>query len=1010
MTKLRMLKYLIIILVIYFFVNIPQWSIYAQAQTEEMTYGYLIAVGQFTDVRSGTEVRIMTDDGKKIIVSVYSPDKIVINDELVDAENVAQYFSQDYQTNKQMILYQLDSDQRITEIQTLSESSTPDRLSKDRVLTNVFYDEAQSLLDDKYVINSTKTKIFYAAGDESCYMSDFKLVSGIPYDVELYDVDENNEVEAVVITSIINNIEQPNVGVVQHIQNNTGSAGAVDYEITVLSNNKAIILKMQNEDLENAINIGDVIKYNLNDQGILQNINFLLKSDEILNQDKNCYDEEDSNEHYLFGTISEVSAQEIKMTVDHQVYVIGTDTIEPYKVDTGKKIVSYSGIGDFNINDKFFVRYYGNRVKEVIDYGEIANNQKYGLLLTAQVSYGLRQDVLLRILDTNGDFHEYTASSRILLNGVLVDDFDKWMEIVHNWSFTDKNPIYQLVTYDLDNFGEVKNIHVALKEQDQNEFSLDELLTNVYYDSSNRTIDNQYKMTSNTKIFSDFAPYDSDEHDVAAGILLREGLPYTVELYDINESNEIGAINIRSPIKTTGWLGDLFAISKIKTITQESETPCYQFILEDLYEGDMYLWETSDNDIRNSFKAGDIIKCSWSNYKITSISLFFNAFNQGNYIDEFDNRNTEDVNERFIFGTITNTDPDYIELAANNVPIRISTTLKEKNIYQLNSKENELRSISQGDLLPGHKAVIVQYANNQMGIIQYEDFEEKYNYGYLLYFTPMGYRPDNDRNYNVTILNAEGKIASYKCNQEFGMLDGEGGIWDYLTGNDYFHEKQQISSQLITYRLNNFGEFQSFNTAGQGQTTGAFIKNAVLDGVTYNSETKTFGQYKITPATKVFYVAGQNRAEYSSGLIMVGGTIYNAEIYGANSSMGVQAVVISSVTGSAAYNDINIEKLSVTNEQGIPVTAIDQTAKTLLFSLDIKNNVSSDKVIRIAVCKVDKNNKMNNIAYKTETVRADTKENIGINLLTGDIKEGDTVRLTIWDENMRPIMQKSILK
>jgi|LSQX01.2.fsa_nt_gb hypothetical protein len=331
---------------------------------EVIEYEYLLEAGINTEDQNA-EFTFLGATEPKI-----SETQIIFNAEVVNAAEVVEYL-QDMEgnTKQQVIRYTYDiSTDIIKAIDTANVSGYNQEpyineglFSKDRSIKEAEYSTYYECFEQQYNVNWC-TKIFFIPehGDKQILtphdLSDFGR-----YDIELYDIDADGNLAAIIITDyIINVVQSDSIVLVEQITLRMSKQGVIN-GIYGIQNGERIERVTTHDFLDGNVGPDSILQIHLNQTGDVEQAEILFKpngSQHFVNEQNNT----------AYGIVDAVTNNSITVYVEgHGTVTYEFSNTNVYKVQGD--VLDITTVSDVEVSDNVFVRKDSeNDIIEVVVY------------------------------------------------------------------------------------------------------------------------------------------------------------------------------------------------------------------------------------------------------------------------------------------------------------------------------------------------------------------------------------------------------------------------------------------------------------------------------------------------------------------------------------------------------------------------------------------------------------------------------------------------------------------
>lgn len=345
-------------------------------------YGYLESAyfTKNTDRKAGFE--IFTMDSKHI--SVTGNDKIKLNGKSgVSAEEVVKSLNDENDaTVKQLVTYTVNSDGKLTAINTAVDNSDTgavidDTFTMNYVLTDAKYSKALSKLgnvritDETVIFDITEDEDDYAIRGKDAFEDEHK------YNAMVYDMSENYSAGVIVLTNAeFKANADSSMAVVKEVITAANANDEQTDMLIALVDGKEVSVYAKNESVlvkgEGKLEKGDLIQYKTNSDDEIVSVRVLM---DINSRETEAVSNPAEKLETVYGKVVKKFTNSINVTVNDGSatnYVIGSD-VTVYSVDMTKsknnvELADVSDIQNFDEdeNNRVFIRIYDDEIKEIV--------------------------------------------------------------------------------------------------------------------------------------------------------------------------------------------------------------------------------------------------------------------------------------------------------------------------------------------------------------------------------------------------------------------------------------------------------------------------------------------------------------------------------------------------------------------------------------------------------------------------------------------------------------------
>lgn len=342
-------------------------------------YGYLTRAYYSKNTDEKASFKIFTMDNKE--VTFEGTDKIKFNSvRNVSAEEVVNTINgENNSTSAQLITYAVNSDNKITAINTAVDNSSTGAVNNNKFtlnysLSNAKFSKSLSKLGNVRI--DSETVVFDVSGDNSVRNADM-FEDGQVYDALIYDMADNYTAKAVVVTKtqLSASADAP-IAVVKEIMSASNSDDEQTDMLVALVDGKEVSVYAENENVlvkgGNKLEMGDIIQYKTNSDDEIVSVRLLL---DINDKDNEMIASPDKDLETVYGKVTKKFTNSINVTVNGGSaanYAIPSD-VTVYSVDMTKSKnniltakVSDIEVYDKDENNRVFLKIYDNVVEEIV--------------------------------------------------------------------------------------------------------------------------------------------------------------------------------------------------------------------------------------------------------------------------------------------------------------------------------------------------------------------------------------------------------------------------------------------------------------------------------------------------------------------------------------------------------------------------------------------------------------------------------------------------------------------
>ncbi len=342
-------------------------------------YGYLTRAYYSKNTDEKASFKIFTMDNKEVILE--GNDKIKFNSvRNVSAEEVVNAINgENNSTSAQLITYAVNSDNKITAINTAVDNSSTGAVNNNKFtlnysLSNAKFSKSLSKLGNVKI--DSETVVFDVSGDNSVRNADM-FEDGQVYDALIYDMADNYTAKAVVVTKtqLSASADAP-IAVVKEIMSASNPDDEQTDMLVALVDGKEVSVYAESENVlvkgGNKLEMGDIIQYKTNSDDEIVSVRLLL---DINDKDNEMIASPDKDLETVYGKVTKKFTNSINVTVNSSSaanYAIPSD-VTVYSVDMTKSKnniltakVSDIEVYDKDENNRVFLRIYDDVVEEIV--------------------------------------------------------------------------------------------------------------------------------------------------------------------------------------------------------------------------------------------------------------------------------------------------------------------------------------------------------------------------------------------------------------------------------------------------------------------------------------------------------------------------------------------------------------------------------------------------------------------------------------------------------------------
>lgn len=399
----------------------------------------------------------------------------------------------------------------------------------------------------------------------------------------------------------------------------------------------------------------------------------------------------------LYVSTSDVVKGSVSETED-----VDTITVDGKEYDIAANIDNTNyleiGLGD---EGKFYLDFYG----KIAAFDTEAESDNYAFILDAGKLEGIDASYQVELLNTKGDSKVYDFASKVKYDDVTYDDDEVMTEMKDDSIVTldvygrVTSVVPTLITYELNDDGDVKQINVLESEDDGN----------LDYDESEMNFAGNFYGDEDTIVF--VTANDTDDYEVKGISYFDDEVNYTVEAYDIEDA--VAKVIVVSDAGLSDKLGDKVAVVDRKSLVKNADDDdVYKlYVLVDgeakeLLTADTNTEATNDDEV--SFE--DLIRGDVIVYKTDSdgaIDEFHVLLKGGVVADETVLEGMdEDKFDELLVGIVTDKTTRSIEIDDNGY-----YTIGNAKVYEYDSEvsKGEVSIADKNDISKTDKVLVFKY-------------------------------------------------------------------------------------------------------------------------------------------------------------------------------------------------------------------------------------------------------------------------------------------------------------
>lgn len=348
--------------------------------TASSNYAYLLKA-YTSDATDESTFKMYTMNGKEITYT--ANEKIRFNGKSsTRSEDAVSEINSAGSTRKQLITYSLNSEGKLVSINTAKDNTSTGEVDKNKFTQNFSYtaEKFNGKTNRIGKVRLTSSTIIFDVNEGT---QDYKIgklsmfEDGSTYNVNVYDMGENFEAKAIVVTdSNLQTNAESSIAVVSKVISATNDNDEVADHLTAYQDGKQIKIFAESEGIlvkgDKKLETGDVIQYVTNADGEISNIRVLF---DISKKETEKEVQVVENLKTVYGKVTKKFSNSINVTVNGgevQNYHLSGD-VAVYSVDTtiSKNNVSVVTTGDIQAFDadegnRVFIKLYKDVVQEIV--------------------------------------------------------------------------------------------------------------------------------------------------------------------------------------------------------------------------------------------------------------------------------------------------------------------------------------------------------------------------------------------------------------------------------------------------------------------------------------------------------------------------------------------------------------------------------------------------------------------------------------------------------------------
>lgn len=349
------------------------------SMTLSSNYGYLMRA-YYSNNTDTASFKMFTMEGNEVTFD--GNDKIKFNGTRnVKANEVVNTINgENGSTPAQLVTYTVNSDNKITAINTAVDNSSTGAVNSESFTLNYSLNDAEyskSLSKLGNVRINSETVVFDVSGSNFAVKNSDMFEDGQVYNAMVYDMADNYTAKAVVVTKTqLSASSDAPIAVVKEIMTAANSDDEQTDMLVALVDGKEVSVYAENENVlvkgDNKLEEGDVIQYKTNSDDEIVSVRVLL---DINNKDNEAIANPDKDLETVYGKVTKKFSNSINVTVNDGSatnYVIPSE-VTVYSVDTtnSKSKVHSASVSDIQIydeeeNNRVFLKIYDDVVEEIV--------------------------------------------------------------------------------------------------------------------------------------------------------------------------------------------------------------------------------------------------------------------------------------------------------------------------------------------------------------------------------------------------------------------------------------------------------------------------------------------------------------------------------------------------------------------------------------------------------------------------------------------------------------------
>ncbi len=349
---------------------------------ESTNYGYLMRAYYSRGSEEKASFKIFTADNKEVTLD--GSDKIKFNGtrNVLSSDVVKSLNTDDDSTIEQLITYSVNSNGKISAIETAVDNSSTgdvlaDSFTKNYILEDAVFSKSLSKLENVRINNDTV--IFDVSGDAESYaIRDINFFEDKQaYNAVVYDMTENYTAKAIVVTKAQYSASaDTSIAVVTDIMNATNDNDETTDMLAALVDGKEVSLYAENKDIlvkdSGKLEKGDIIQFKTNADKEIISIRVLF---DIKKAENEFTSSPADDLNIVYGQVTKKFENSLNISVNGAAasnYIIPSDAAV-YSIDTTltKNNITIAEFNDIHVydedeNNRIFLRIFEDNVKEVV--------------------------------------------------------------------------------------------------------------------------------------------------------------------------------------------------------------------------------------------------------------------------------------------------------------------------------------------------------------------------------------------------------------------------------------------------------------------------------------------------------------------------------------------------------------------------------------------------------------------------------------------------------------------